>query len=169
MSLSPPSLDLHDANNPGSGVFPTISSIAFTGTGYGGAIVVGKSSAVFVARVYNNFTGSGPLADAINCVLASYDDTTHQGSSTTPAVTQAWLNVQVTKYTGVAVSDTLHPIGGAQAYAITANSGTLQGNAGGGTTPFTSYIELALSIVVPASATAASGAQGLWLEYSWIT
>ena len=141
--------------------FAVISSQAFTGSGFGGAIQVGTSSAVITVRVYNNFAAAGSIVDATNCTLAVYDDTIHQGQATTTPTTGHYVNVKVTDYNGVTTgADTLYfPIGGLTKHAVPVNSGTIAG-------AVANYITVNIQIVVPTSATQGSVSQGIWLEYS---
>jgi hypothetical protein len=126
------------------------------------AINVGGASIPVTIRIYNNFANTAGIHDAINCVLATYDDIVHQGSAATLPVSQFWLNVQVLDYNGNANgNDAIYtPIGGSTKHAVSINSGIIPGSS-------TNYIEVNLMVVIPALASSNSVTQGLWLEYSW--
>ncbi len=142
--------------------FAVQSSVAFTGAGVGGAIPLGTSSNTVTLRLYNNFVGGGGIADAVSCVLASYDTALTQGSSSTPAVTGAYLQVSVVDYNGVTTGNdnaVFYAIGGNTKHPIPVNSGTIGGSS-------TNYVTLLVKIVVPTSATQGAISQGLWVEYT---
>lgn len=141
--------------------FGTISTLALTGVGSLGAIPVGTTSNVVTVRIYNNFAGASSIADALNCVLAVYDDAVHQGIAIVAPSMLQYLQVEVTDYNGVTTGqDTLYyAIGGSVKHPIPVNGGTL-----GGTTA--NYATINVIAVIPAIATQAAVSQALWLEYS---
>jgi hypothetical protein len=112
-------------------------------------------------RVYNNFSAAGGIADATNCILACYDDTTHQGTAITAPCTNFYLSVEVTDYNGVTTGqDTLYyNLGGSAKHSVPVNSGTLSGTGA-------NYFSINVLITVPATATQGAASQGLWLEYN---
>src|SRR4051812_14039328 len=81
--------------------FAVITSLPLVGTGFSGAIPAGTTSNFLTVRIYNNFAAAGSVADALNCVLTSYDDVTHQSQGTIVPVTGQYLHVQVMDYNGV--------------------------------------------------------------------
>lgn len=153
-----PVIEFRNATAPNA----VIASLTLQGTGFNNAIPVGGQSTPVTIRIYNNFANTAGIHDAINCVLASYDDATHQGSAASTPVSQLWLNVQVLDFNGLTGSaDTNYvPIGGATKHAVPVNNGTIPGAT-------SNYIEVNLMVVIPATASSNSVTQGLWLEYSW--
>ena len=141
--------------------FATISTQAFTGAGFGGAIPVGTTSSPVTVRVYNNFAAAGSIADALNCVLAAYDDVVHQGTGINPSTVGLYTQVEVNDYNGVTTgADTsFFAIGGSTKHAIPTNGGTISGTGA-------NYCTVNIQISVPATATQGSVSQGLWIEYS---
>lgn len=140
-----------------------LASIPLSGNGANGAIVAGQSSGITIIRIYNNFAVAAGIHDATNCVLASYDDASNQGSQLTAPVQQQWLNVSVTTYNGVTTGGdgtTFFPIGGNTKHAVPVNGGVLPGAAA-------NYIQVQLKAVIPALAALTNISQGLWLEYSF--
>jgi hypothetical protein len=133
-----------------------------TGSGAGGAITAGTSSNVQTIRIYNNFAGAGSIHDAVNCLLASYDNIAVQGLATTDPVTQAWLQVEVLSYDGnVTGADVAYTaIGGSAKHPVPVNSGVIAGGAA-------HYIQVSVKIVVPSLGAGSAISQGLWLEYSF--
>ncbi len=123
--MAQPIIEFRSATNP----FPVLASLPLTGGGTGGAIVAGQTSNVSLIRIYNNFVNAGGISDAVNCVLAAYDDGTHWGSSLTVPVTQQWLQAQVIDYNGSTTSaDTSYfPLGGTTKHAVPLNGGVLNG------------------------------------------
>jgi hypothetical protein len=142
--------------------FPVLASVTLLGAGPGNAIVAGNSSTPQTIRIYNNFAGAGSISDAVNCVLASYDNIAQQSVSITDPVTQAWLQVEVLSYDGnVTGADSAYTaIGGSAKKPVPVNSGVLAGGA-------SHYIQVSLKIVVPALGAGSAITQGLWLEYSY--
>ena len=141
--------------------FPVITSVALTGNGVSGAINSNDGfSATSTIRVYNNFSAAGSIADALNCQFASYDDTTHQGSSATYPVANQMLLVQVTNYNGsTSGAGGGATIGGSLAkLPVSTNSGTISGSG-------SNYVTLTLYVIIPLGMTPGSYSQGLWLEY----
>ena len=141
--------------------FGTLSTLALTGSGSGNAIPMGTSSAQVSLRIYNNFAGATGVVDATNCVLAVYDDTTHQGTAVNPPSTSLYVQVQVLDYNGGTTgADTFYyAIGGQVKHALPVNSGTL----GGGSS---NYVTVSVQVVIPTNATQGSVSQGLWVEYN---
>jgi hypothetical protein len=141
--------------------FAVITSLPLTGTGFSGAIPAGTTSNVLTVRIYNNFAAAGSVADALNCVLTSYDDVTHQSQGTIVPVTGQYLHVQVMDYNGVTTgADTsTFGIGGTVKHPVPTNSGTISGTGA-------NYITVNVTAVVPANATQGAVSQGFWLEYS---
>jgi hypothetical protein len=141
--------------------FAVITSLALTGSGASGAVPLGTSSTVASIRVYNNFLAAGGIADATNCILASYDDTTHQGTAITPPTTGLYLSVQVTNYNGVTTgADTLYYLlGGSTKHVVPVNAALLSGTG-------SNYFSINLQVTIPSTAAQGATSQGLWLEYS---
>ncbi len=164
MTLGPPVIGFYDANALPS--LTAISTLPLVGTGFNNAIIVGQTSTMYLMRVYNNYSASAPVSDAINSVLSSYDDTTHYGSQATIPVSQAWMQVLIQDYNGTPYTDTWHAIGGTQKYAIGANGGTLPGSTSNQTVAYTSFYTVQVVTVVPATAALSTVSQGLWFEYS---
>lgn len=154
---SPPTIEWRDSSSP----YAVLTGIAFSGSGYAGAIPVGTISSQVVVRLYNNFAGASGIADAYNCVLAVYDDPIHQGVGITPATTGKYLQVEVTDYNGVTTGgDTLFYALGAQTkHPMPVNGGILSGSGA-------NYATIVMQVAVPATATQGSITQGVWLEYS---
>jgi hypothetical protein len=138
-----------------------VSTQGLTGGGFGGAIPVGTSSTIFTARLYNNFAAAAGIADALSCVLAVYDDTTHQGSAVTNVASQHYIQVEVIDYNGVTTNgDTVfYPIGGSTKHPIPVNGGTLGG-------AVANYCTVNIQAVIPSTASQGSVSVGLWCEYS---
>jgi hypothetical protein len=138
-----------------------LTSQALAGSGFSGAIPLGTSSTLTTIRIYNNFLATAGIADATNCILASYDDTTHQGTAITGPTINNYLTVEVVDYNGTATgADTLYfPIGGNTKHLIPVNGAVLSGTGA-------NYFTINLIIVAPMSATQGLLSQGLWLEYS---
>jgi hypothetical protein len=138
-----------------------ITSLAMTGSGFSGAIPIGTNSSTITARVYNNFAAAGGIADATNCILASYDDTTHQGTAITAATTGLYLGVQVNDYNGTTTgADSLfYAIGGSTKHTVPVNSGLLSGTGA-------NYFTVTFQLSIPASAAQGAVSQGVWLEFS---
>lgn len=157
MSHTQPVLELRNPSSPSS----TYSSVTLTGSGSGGAVIAGASSTVFPVRLYNNYANVLNVADAINCVLASYDGTGTSGAAVSTPVTGLWLQVQVVDYNASTTNaDTGYTaIGGQTKHAVATNSGTLAN---------TGYLTINIQASPPATAVAQSVSQGLWLEYSWL-
>jgi hypothetical protein len=145
--------------------FPQITSLALSGNGYNGAIPAGSSSTVATILLYNNFAGAASIADALNCVLAVYDNTTNQGSASTAPTYGLYVQVQVTNYNGNTTgADTAYfAIGGQTKHPVPTNSGTISGAINGTSG---NYITINVMIVVPPTATQSAVTQGLWVEYS---
>lgn len=141
--------------------FATIASLAFTGSGFSGAIPAGTNSNSQQVRIYNNFAAAASIADATNAVIAVYDDTVHQGSATSVPTTSKYVQVEVNDYNGVTTGQdsTFFPIGGSIKHAIPVNGGTL-----GGAVP--NYVTVTIQIAVPSSATQGAVSQGIWVEYN---
>ena len=141
--------------------FPVITSMALTGTGSGGAIPVGTTSSTVTARLYNNFAAAGGIADALNCVLAVYDDTVHDGLALTAATLGQYVQVEVTLYngSGTGADSVFYAIGGSVKHPIPTNSGTISGTGA-------NYVTIVIQYVVPSTATQGAVSQGLWVEYS---
>lgn len=139
----------------------TVSSLTFLGNGFNGAIPAGTSSSQVTIRLYNNFANAASVADALNCVLAIYDDTVHQGLAQNGPTTSQYVQVQCVDYNGnTGGADTqFFAIGSSVKHSIPMNSGTISGS-----TP--NYVTIILQIVVPSTATQGSVSQGLWIEYS---
>lgn len=154
---SPPVIEWRQVTSPNS----VISSQAFSGSGYSGAIPAGTNSNVVQMRVYNNFSNAASIADATNAVLACYDDTVHQGLAQTTPTTSKYVQVEVVDYNGGTTGQdtTYYPIGGSTKHAVPVNSGTI-----GGASP--NYVTVNIQIAVPSNATQGSVSQGLWLEYN---
>lgn len=141
--------------------FGVISSVALTGSGTSGAVTANDGlSNSSVIRVYNNFAAAGSIADALNGQFASYDDTTHQGTSATYPVANQLMILQVLNYNGstAGVGGGAF-VGGSSAKLVSsANSGTLSGTG-------SNYLTLNVQVVVPLSMTPGAYSQGLWYEY----
>lgn len=146
-----------------NGAGASIGSLAFTGTGPGGAILQGQTSTTQTFRLYNNATSAANIADAANCALALYDDTVHQGSATQLFLAQGWVQAQNTDYTGVTTGATSgwKALGGAIKLAIGCNSGTLAGSGN-------KYLAFQMRVVVPSNAVTVPLNWGFWLEYTWV-
>jgi hypothetical protein len=144
-----------------SGGHPVLTSLAFTGTGFGGAIPVGTTSSTQTIRIYNNFAAAGSIADATGCVLAAYDDVIHQGTAVTIPSTGLYVQVEVIDYNGSPTNGDIawFPIGGQTKHAIPTNSGTISGSGA-------NYVTVTIQIVIPAGTTQGAVSQGLWLEYN---
>lgn len=157
MALSSPVVEWRNATTP----FAVISSVAFTGTGFSGAIPVGSNSSSVTIRIYNNFANAANIADAVLCTLAVYDDTVHQGQATSKATTGFYVQVQCTDYNGNTTGgDTQFVgIGGQTKHQIPVNGGTIGGTG-------TNYVTVVIQIAVPSTASQGSVSQGLWLEYT---
>jgi hypothetical protein len=142
--------------------FPVLTSLTLTGSGGGGSIVAGQSSTPVTIRIYNNFAAAGSIDDAVNCVLAAYDNIAVQGLATIDPVTQAWCQVEVLSYDGNSTGADLAytAIGGSAKHPVLVNSGTLSGSGA-------HYIQVSLKIVVPSLASGSATTQGFWLEYSF--
>lgn len=138
-----------------------ITSLALTGSGYSGAIPLGTSSSVFTVRLYNNYLVAAGIADATNCILASYDDVTHQGTAITGPTLNDYLTVSVADYNGSTTgADTLYyPIGGNTKHLVPVNNAVLSGTG-------SNYFTINLILVIPMTATQGLLSQGLWLEFS---
>jgi hypothetical protein len=158
-SANQPVIEFRASTTP----FATLASLALTGSGYAGAIPLGQSSSIATLRIYNNFANAGSIHDAFDCVLASYDDASTWSSAVTVPVTQLWLSVEVQNYNGstTGADSSFDAIGGQDKHAVPTNGGTIAGATA-------SYITVALFVTVPATATASSVTQGLWLEYNWV-
>jgi hypothetical protein len=141
--------------------FAVITNQAFTGSGFAGAIPVGTNSGAVTIRLYNNFAAAASIADALNCTLACYDDTVHQGIAINPQTTGLYTQIQVLDYNGVTTgADALYyAIGGQTKHALPTNSGTVSGSGA-------NYVEVSIRISIPANATQGSAGGGLWVEYS---
>jgi hypothetical protein len=140
-----------------------ITSQAMTGSGFSGAIPISTSSSVTQVRIYNNYLAAAGIADATNCILATYDDVTHQGTAITGPTLGDYLAVQVIDYNGVATgADTLYyPIGGATKHLVPVNTAILSGTGA-------NYFTINLQLVIPMTGTQGALSQGLWLEFSSI-
>lgn len=138
-----------------------VTGIAFTGSGYNGAIPVGTASSMVTVRIYNNFTATAGVADATNCVLSCYDDTVHNGIAVQKATTALYMQVQVADYNGVTTNadSSFYAIGGQTKHAIPTNNGVIAGASA-------NYLTINLQVVVPTGATQGSVSQGVWLEYN---
>lgn len=159
-SPTPPTIEFRADGSP-NGV---LSSVSLLGSGYSGSIIAGSTSSVYLLRIYNNFIAAGGIPDAINCVLTSYDDATHQGSQVSSPVQQQWLNVNVISYNGTTTGGdgaTYYPVGGFTKHAVPVNGGTLGGSVA-------NYIQVNIKVIIPALATSTVVSQGLWLEYSYV-
>jgi hypothetical protein len=154
---SPPVIEWRQVAGPNA----VITSQAFSGTGFSGAIPAGTTSTSVQVRVYNNFANAATIADATNAVISCYDDTIHQGAATFVPTTGKYVQVEVIDYNGTTTGqDTVYfAIGGITKHAVPVNSGTLAGAAA-------NYITVNIQIVVPANATQGAVSQGIWLEYS---
>lgn len=154
---SPPVITWNSATTP----YSAITSLAFTGSGYGGAIPSGTISNVNQVRIYNNFAAASGIADATGCVIAVYDDTVHQGSATSAASVGKYVNAEVNDYNGstTGADGAYLAIGGLAKHAIPVNSGTIGG-------AVANYVTVSFKIIVPASATQGNISQGIWLEYN---
>lgn len=154
---SPPVIEWRASTTP----FAVVSSLAFVGTGFGGAIPSGTTSTSQQIRIYNNFTNAASIADATNCTLAVYDDTVHQGLATSTPTTAKYVQVEVNDYNGTTTGqDTVFfPIGGSVKHLIPVNGGTIGGSA-------TNYVTVTIQIAIPSSATQGAIAQGIWVEYN---
>lgn len=154
---SSPVVEFRAAGSP-NGV---ISNVAFTGTGFGGAIPIGTTSTVQTIRLYNNFANAAGVADATSCVLAVYDDPIHQSLAISTPTTKAYVQVQVADYNGDSTSgdSQFYPIGGQSKHALPTNGGTLSGTG-------TNYVTINIQVAVLPGATAGAVSQGLWVEYT---
>lgn len=155
----PPVIEFRDNSSP----VTVLSTVTLSGTGAGGAIPGGTSSSPLTLRIYNNYAGAAGVGDALNCVLAVYDDTLHPGSATTEPTLSTWVQVQVLSYDGnpVGADGQYWPIGGTVKHTVPINGATLGGTGA-------HYLQANLQVVVPATAAGQTVTQGLWLEYSWI-
>lgn len=156
MALSP-IVEWRAATTP----FAPVSSLALTGVGYSGAIPAGTASSVVTLRIYNNFGAVGSVVDALNCVLASYDDTLHQGVGTSAPVVGHYLTVQVMTYNASTTGADSVPygVGGGTKHLVPVNGGTISGTGA-------NYLTVQVQGTIPALATQGAVSQGLWLEYS---
>src|SRR5258707_3455334 len=141
---SPPTIEWRASTTP----FAVVSSLAFVGTGFGGAIPSGTISTSQQVRIYNNFTNAASIADATNCTLAVYDDTVHQGLASTTPTTTKYVQVEVNDYNGTTTNQDVvfFPIGGSSKHLIPVNSGTIGGSG-------TNYVTLTIQIAIPSNAT----------------
>lgn len=152
-----PTIEWRNSTSP----FATISSLALTGSGTGGAIFAGNGSNVATVRVYNNFAAAASIADATSCTLACYDDTTHQGQMTSGII----LLVNVINYNGStsgadAGSPTFFQISGTNnKHPVPTNGGTISGSG-------SNYITVQVAVFAASTASAGSVSVGLWLEYT---
>lgn len=156
MTLSP-TIEWRNPTTP----FATFTSLAFTGSGYNNSIPVGTSSNAITFRIYNNFANAASIDDAHQCVLAVYDDGTHQGTALTPASLGHYVEVKITNYNGSTTDadPDFIGIGGSVKHLLPTNSGAISGSG-------TNYITVIIQITVPAIATQGAVTQGLWLEYT---
>lgn len=154
---SPPTIEWRASTTP----FGTLSSLAFTGSGFSGAIPAGTTSGVQTVRIYNNFAAAASIADATSCVIAVYDDTVHQGSATTAATTGLYVNTKVLDYNGTTTGadGSYVAVGGSAKHTIPVNGAVLGG-------AVANYVTVSFEIVVPSTATQGSVSQGIWLEYN---
>src|SRR5260370_41690256 len=106
--MAQPIIDFRDPNNPAGGA---LTNLALTGTGAGNAVVAGQVSTPSSVRIYNNYAQAGGISDALNCVLAAYDDATHQAIAVTGPTLQTWLQSPVTNYNGVGTNNDSDPFG----------------------------------------------------------
>lgn len=157
MALTSPVVEWRAAITP----FGTLSSLTFSGSGFGGAVPLGTTSNVQTVRLYNNFAAAASIADANNCSLASYDDEIHQGLATTSQVNNHYLQVQVTDYNGVTTGADVSyfSIGGSFKHALPTNGSTISGTGA-------NYVTINLKVSVPAIANNGTITQGVWLEFS---
>jgi hypothetical protein len=154
---SSPVIEWRSATSP----YGVLSSLAFSGTGYAGAIGIGTASISQTVRVYNNFAGATGIADATNCVIALYDDTIHQGIATGNPSVNKYVNVKVADYNGNTLGADIfsYSIGGTAKHAIPTNGGTISGATA-------NYITVTLQVIVPANASQGAVSQGIWIEYN---
>jgi hypothetical protein len=154
---SSPVVEWRQVASPNSAV----SSQAFSGTGYNGAIPAGTSSGVVQVRIYNNFANAASIADATNTVIACYDDTIHQGLAQTIPTTNKYVQVQVVDYNGTTTGQDAgyYGVGGSIKHAIPVNGGTIGGASA-------NYVTVNIQIAAPSNATQGAISQGLWLEYN---
>lgn len=157
MTSLAPIMEWRNAASPNA----VVTSVAISGSGYNGAIPTGTSSTPVTLRLYNNFANASNIADALNCRIACYDDTVHQGVAVNPPALLLYVSIQVTDYNGLALgADTQHyGIGGGVKHAIPTNGGTISGTG-------SNYVSVSLQVSVPANATQGGVSQGVWLEYS---
>lgn len=155
--MASPVIEWRAATTP----FAVLTSIALTGTGYQGAIPCGTTSTAVTVRIYNNFLGVGSIADALNCVLAVYDDTVHQGVGINPPTTGLYIQVQVTDYNGnnTGADAQYYAVGGQSKHPISVNAGTIGG-------AVTNYVSVNVKAVIPSGATQGPVSQGLWVEFN---
>lgn len=121
--MAAPVIEFRDPNNPGN----TISTITLTGSGINNSVVSGSASNVSSIRIYNNYVGASGIPDALNCVLAAYDDPFTAGNATTDPVKQTWLQVAVLNYCGNTTNaDASYiAIGGSTKHPVPTNSATV--------------------------------------------
>lgn len=157
MALTSPVIEWRASTTP----YGTLSSLTFTGSGFGGAVPLGTTSNVQTVRIYNNFAAAANIADANNCSLASYDDEIHQGLATTTQVNNHYLQVQVVDYNGTttSVDASYFSIGGSVKHALPTNGGTISGTGA-------NYVTVNLKVSIPAVANNGTITQGVWLEFS---
>src|SRR5258708_27787884 len=113
--MAQPIIDFRDPNNPAGGA---LTNLALTGTGAGNAVVAGQVSTPSSVRIYNNYAQAGGISDALNCVLAAYDDATHQAIAVTVPTVQTCLHASVTNYNGVGTNNDSDAFGAAVYYPI---------------------------------------------------
>lgn len=156
---SPPTIEWRASLTP----FAVITSQAFSGSGFSGAVPAGTTSGALTVRIYNNFLAVASIADATNCVLAVYDDVVHQGTAVTTPAVALYVQAKVLDYNGVTTgADSAYVgLGGSTKHAVPVNGGVLAGSGSA-----TNYVTVSLQIVVPSTATQGSISQGIWLEYN---
>lgn len=155
---TPPVITFTDTSNA------PLASLGLVGAGSAGAVLAGTTSATALCRIWNNQTGAANISDARNCVLAVYDDATHQGAQATAPTAQQYLQLQVQTYDSSATgADTqFWAVGGTVKHGVPVNGATLAGAASAG-----HYMTVAVQLVVPLLASGGSAMQGIWLEYSF--
>jgi len=154
---SPPVAEWRAGTTP----FGVLSSLAFTGSGFNGAVPSGTNSNPQTVRIYNNFAAAANIADATNAVIAVYDDTVHQGSATSVPTTGLYVQVKVLDYSGNTTNadSAFFGVGGGTKHAIPVNNGTIGG-------AVSNYVTVTIQIAIPSNATQGAVSQGIWVEYN---
>src|SRR6185437_10936576 len=133
--MTQPVIDFRDPTSPGT----PLASLTITGSGAGGAITAGTTSSVATIRIYNNYTQTNGISDALNCVLAVYDGAAsqYQGQAITNPTSQTWMQLSIVDFCGatnggdydLTNNAIFYPVGGSTKHAFSINGGSLNGSA----------------------------------------